>query len=297
MKSGISEITNNQRALGSIAGLLAVALASLLAVAAIEPIIVVPLAVVAAFAAGVASTPKTSEAERAETQRQSGETLLRQVRSGRKVSILDPQTALLQRWYFELRVAEEARRCRRYATSMALIFIKVQAAQEPERPWTQDDEIDFVQMFARTLRSVDLAARINEGEYAVCLPQTSAEGAAVAVARLLEDTGGYAVSAFMAHCPGDGMDYESLAERAQPFAPEEQHEDEPDSVSTGLTLLSLVESSASGEVAVPEGQNVRNTKAKLRRAAKRAGVDLRIWDDDGVVRFERLEPIRREGAA
>jgi GGDEF domain-containing protein len=294
----MSNITDNPRALAGIAGLLIVLVTSFLAATAIDAAIVVPVAVAAAFVAGLVIIPASyADAEREAERRVLGEFLDRQVRNGRKLSILDPQTAMLQRWYFELRVAEEARRCRRYGTSMALMFVKVHDSTDPNKTWTQEDEIDVVQMFGRTLRSVDLAARITEREYAVCLPHTTEEGADTAAGRLLNNSGAYRVEALMAFCPRDGIDYETLVDRAMPYTPPAPRAREAGSVPESLQLVKLLDTTPAGEIAVPEGQTIRSIKAKMRRASKRAGVEIRIWEENGTIHFERLEPMRQEGAA
>ena len=298
LSSRIRDVGGNPRAISGTAGLLVVFTGSLLASMAIDAAIVMPVAVVAAFGAGLLLLPSKAQAiEREEEHRLVGKHLERQVRNARKLSILDHQTALLQRWYFELRVAEEAKRCRRYETRMAVVIIKVQDSNPPKRVWRQEDEMDFVQMFARTLRSVDLAARINEREYAVCLPQTTEEGAAIAATRLLKNSGSYHVTAFMALCPRDGTDYETLVRRARVFKPPPSSKVKK-KPSAGLQLVNLLGSTPAGEVTVPEGGTVRATKAQLRRASKRAGVDIRIWEESGAIHFERApESIRQEGAA
>ena len=204
---------------------------------------------------------------------------------------------MLQRWYFELRVAEEARRCRRYGTSMAVMFVKVHDDSHPDKAWTQEDEMDFVQMFGRTLRSVDLAARINEREYAICLPHTTEEGADTAAGRLLKNSSAYSVSAHMALCPRDGLEYETLVDRAQPYTPSLPKARETGAASSNLQLVKLLGASPAGEIAVAQGQTLRSAKAKLRRASRRAGVDIRIWEENGALHFERQEPLRQEGAA
>jgi GGDEF domain-containing protein len=271
---------------------------SFLAATAIDAAIVVPIAVAAAFVAGLVIIPASYvDAEREAERRVLGEFLDRQVRHGRKLSILDPQTAMLQRWYFELRVAEEARRCRRYGTSMALMFVKVHDSTDPDKTWAQEDEIDFVQMFGRTLRSVDLAARITEREYAVCLPHTTEEGADTAASRLLNNSGAYKVEALMSFCPRDGIDYDALVGRAMPYTPSAPRTREAGAVPENLQLVKLLDTTPAGEIAVPEGQTIRSIKAKMRRASKRAGVEIRIWEENGTIHFERLEPMRQEGAA
>jgi hypothetical protein len=50
----------------------------------------------------------------------------------------------------------------------------------------------------------------------------------------------------------------------------------------------LVKDAPYGEVALEEGQTVRSAKSKLRRASKRAGVEIRIWEANGAIHFERL---------
>jgi GGDEF domain-containing protein len=284
--------------MAGIAGLLVVLVTSLLAATAIDAAIVVPVAVAAAFVAGLVIIPASyADAEREAERRVLGEFLDRQVRSGRKLSILDPQTAMLQRWYFELRVAEEARRCRRYGTSMAIMFVRVQDSLDPNKTWTHEDEIDFVQMFGRTLRSVDLAARISEREYAVCLPHTTEEGADTAAGRLLNNSGAYQIETLMAFCPRDGVDYETLIDRAAPYTPAAPRPHDTGSVPESLQLVKLLDTTPAGEITVPEGQTIRSVKAKMRRASKRAGVEIRIWEENGAIHFERLEPLRQEGAA
>jgi GGDEF domain-containing protein len=283
--------------LAGVAGLVTVFVVSLLASTVVNAIIVVPVAVLAAFGAGLIIVPPMLDTQREAERHVLGEHLDRQVRSGRKLSILDPQTAMLQRWYFELRVAEEARRCRRYGTNMAVLFIKVHDTDQPNKEWTQEDEMDFVQVFARTLRSVDLAARINEREYAVCLPHTTEEGADTAAGRFLKNTHAYSVTAHMAFCPRDGLDYESLVDRAQVYTPGAAHPHESAAVESNLQLVKLLGATPAGEVTVPEGQTVRGTKAKMRRASRRAGVEIRIWEENGAIHFERQEHMRQEGAA
>jgi hypothetical protein len=35
----------------------------------------------------------------------------------------------------------------------------------------------------------------------------------------------------------------------------------------------------------------------MRRASRRAGVEIRIWEENGAIHFERQEHMRQEGAA
>ena len=294
----MSRIAGNPKVAAGIAGPLVVFIASVLALSLVDAVFVLLLAIVAAFASGLmVSFDPVAAAEREEGHRLSGEFLNRQVRHSRRLSILDPQTALLQRWYFELRIAEEARRCRRYEHTTALILICVDASAQPYRTWTQVDETEFVQLFFRSLRSVDLVARIDERTYGVCLPETTLQGAKSVATRLLQAAGAYAVTAKLALCPGDGMDYDALVARARVFAPPPGGNGASAAVSGGLPLVQLLGTTISGEIAVPQGQTVRGTKAKIRRASRRAGVELRIWEENGAVRFERIEAVPQESTA
>jgi hypothetical protein len=62
-------------------------------------------------------------------------------------------------------------------------------------------------------------------------------------------------------------------------------------------LAQLIEDASSGEVAVAEGQTIRGTKARLRRASKYCGINIRIWEEDGVIRFEHQEKVQQRGVA
>jgi diguanylate cyclase (GGDEF)-like protein len=260
-------------------------------------VVVVPLAVIAAVAAAPNETAsRAREAARASIN--AG--LNRHTRGGRKLSILDPQTGLLQRWYFELRVADEARRCRRYGMGMSTLFIKVEddEAHQDDPDWTTEVQMDVVQVLARQMRAVDLASRTGEREFALCLPHTGEEGAMSLAWRISQNTGSYQVTMRKAMAPAQGFDYDALYEAAEAFTPYDPAPPKPArQPSDHLQLVQLVKNFPYGEVAVAEGQTTRNTKAKLRRAAKRAGVPIRIWEADGVLHFERLAATQQRGVA
>src|SRR5678816_1815579 len=44
-----------------------------------------------------------------------------------------------------------------------------------------------------------------------------------------------------------------------------------------------------GELELAEGEAVRATKVRIRRAATRLGTDIQIWDSDGKVYFSRTQ--------
>jgi hypothetical protein len=101
----------------------------------------------------------------------------------------------------------------------------------------------------------------------------------------------------MSFCPRDGIDYDALVGRAMPYTPSAPRTREAGAVPENLQLVKLLDTTPAGEIAVPEGQTIRSIKAKMRRASKRAGVEIRIWEENGTIHFERLEPMRQEGAA
>jgi GGDEF domain-containing protein len=260
--------------------------------------VVAPLALIAAVAA---APNETAARAREATRANINAGLDRHTRGGRKLSILDPQTALLQRWYFELRIADEARRCRRYGMGMSTLFIKVEdeEAHADDPDWTTEVQMDVVQVLARSMRAVDLASRTGEREFALCLPHTGEEGAQSLAWRISQNVGSYKVTMRKALAPDQGFDYDALCEAAEEFTPVEPVskaavEEGP---STHLQLVQLIKNAPYGEVGVPEGQTSRNTKTKLRRAAKRAGVDIRIWEANGTIHFERIEKAQQRGVA
>jgi GGDEF domain-containing protein len=259
-------------------------------------VVVAPLALVAAVAA---APNETAARAREATRATINAGLNRHMRGGRKLSILDPQTALLQRWYFELRIADEARRCRRYGMGMSTLFIKVEddEAHADDPDWTTEVQMDVVQILARQMRAVDLAARIDEREFALCLPHTGEDGAMSLAWRISQNVGAYKATMRRAMAPDQGFDFDALYEAAEVFTPEEPSAMPAEEPSSHLQLVQLVKTSPYGEIPMPDGQTTRNMRSKLRRAAKRAGVDVRIWEANGVMHFERLAGQQQRGAA
>lgn len=295
-ESRIIDVVKSPRAL--LAGLAVVAVFGL--AIGVSPlaaaVVVAPLALIAA----VAAAPNETAARAREAARASISTSLnRHTRNGRKISILDPQTALLQRWYFELRVADEARRCRRYGLGMSILFFNVEDdeshGEDPD--WTTEVQMDMVQVLAREMRAVDLASRTGEREFALCLPHTGEEGALSLAWRISQNIGAYKVTVRKALSPDHGLDFDALYEAAEAFTPAEPVAKPVEEPSSHLQLIQLVKTTPYGEVPIPEGQTLRNTKSKLRRASKRAGINIRIWEANGVLHFERLAGAPQSGVA
>jgi GGDEF domain-containing protein len=275
----------------------------------------VPVAVLlAAFAVrgGLAWTQKADKREE-QARRDLNEQLEKQVRVGKRIAIRDGVSTLLHRWYFELRVAEEASRCQRYGTSMAILFAQTKPGPRGPGMTTQDLEVEVAQTFTTNLRSVDLAAKVGEWQYAVCLPQTDEAGARVVASRVLNGSGAFAFAAGLAMCPRDGLELETLLikARASQAAGELEVADEryyqadaevedtsraavpiEDKLPVPATVIDLVQvlaNKSSGELPIEEGSSARTVKATLRRASRKAGVELKIWERDGVIFFERID--------
>jgi hypothetical protein len=143
---------------------------------------------------------------------------------------------------------------------------------------------------------VDLAAHIGERLFAVCLPNTGEAGADSAAARMLNNAEAYSLTVLMAICPRDGLDQDTLIKNAVPFTPGMSRVVPLESANSAQ-LAELLESEVSGRVPLSEGQTARSTKARLRRASKRAGVSVKLWEEDGAIHFERLEHLRSEESA
>ena len=249
-------------------------------------IVLAPLVLLAAFAAAPSQgAVRASDAARSTITAGFN----RQTRHGHRISILDPETGLLQRWYFELRTADEARRCRRYGMSMSVLFVRIEPqeahAQDPD--WSTEVQMDLVQILARQMRGVDLASRIDEREFALCLPHTGEEGALSLAWRISQNVGSYEVTMRKALAPDQGFDLDALSEAAEAFIPQEPISKPVEEAATHPELVQLIKRSPYGEIKVPEGQTVHNTKSKLRRASNSAGIEIRIWEANGLLHFER----------
>jgi GGDEF domain-containing protein len=215
--------------------------------------------------------------------------LERQVENGRRISIQDRSTGLLQKWYFDLRVAEEVSRCKRYGLPMALV--RLSASGTKGDTWGSEREWQLGQEVARHMRAVDISTRSGPLEFLVCLPHTDLRGAQRAARRLLTDLEGWSLRASFATHARDGDDADTLIEAAltrEGLAREEIPDVAESAESPAIGYLGLIERLAPGEsshlpVAAPD--TAKLVKQRLRRAAKRAGVTLRLWDEDGCVCF------------
>ena len=219
--------------------------------------------------------------------------LEKQVQPARRLVILDPETTLFKRWYFDLRLSEELNRCKRYGSPMAMIAVRRAASSskaEPQVP--RETEVDFVKVFMRNVRTLDLATKLNESDYCICLPHTDRGGAESVATRLLAEVGTAQISVGVAEYSSEDKESDLIIERA--FAGtvaaavfqavpklEKKRADYKE-------LLERVRIEEAGQVALAPDETPSGVKARLRRAAKTAGVVLRLTDREGTVYFERI---------
>ena len=228
---------------------------------------------------------------RSQTERNGPTDLTGYVRNGSKLAVLDPRSGLLQRWYLDLRLAEESERCRRHGLTMTMVFIKLAA---PPRSSDERDGalVEEGQLFVNSLRKGDLASRIAPNNYTLCLMHADEWQARSAARRVI---GGLrhkqAVEVRLAVCPLDGMDVDSLYRVARPIDVNEQLEppDRLEDRHPQQSLPKLLASRASGEMPIRAQETASQAKARLRRASRRAGITLNVWQQDNVLRFERVQ--------
>lgn len=135
----------------------------------------------------------------------------------RRFSIRDEATGLLNRWYLERRLNEEAARCKRYGYSMAVVVLK---AAVPNLGgfsidgW-QEQSADAAQRCLAVIRNVDLSALLGPFEFAICLVQCDRTEAIEAIHRLAGELNEYNCSAGLAVLPDDDCEPSAMIELAR----------------------------------------------------------------------------------
>ncbi|HWC30335.1 MAG TPA: hypothetical protein VG845_09655 [Dehalococcoidia bacterium] len=135
----------------------------------------------------------------------------------RRFSIRDESTGLLNRWYLERRLDEEASRCKRYGYSMAVIVLKAAVPQLSGMSidnW-QERSADAAQRCLSVVRNVDLSALLGPFEFAICLVHCDREGAEKVVERLEKELADYGCQAAIALFPKDATTPAQLIDLAQ----------------------------------------------------------------------------------
>jgi GGDEF domain-containing protein len=141
----------------------------------------------------------------------------------RRFSIRDETTGLLNRWYLERRLNEEAARCKRYGYSMAVVVLKAAVPNLTGMSidgW-QEQSADAAQRCLNVIRNVDLSALLGPFEFAICLVQCDRADADQAIERLVSELADYRCAAGVAVLPDDDCDPSAMIElarmRSQPY--------------------------------------------------------------------------------
>ena len=131
--------------------------------------------------------------------------------------IRDENTGLLNRWYLERRLDEEAARCTRYGHSMAVVVLKAVAidlARFSLDGWQQESAM-AARRCAQVIRNVDLSAGLTPFEFAMCLVHCDRTGANAAIARILAEFRDYECQIGIAVYPEDDCEPRALIELAR----------------------------------------------------------------------------------
>ena len=127
----------------------------------------------------------------------------RKIRGVRPISIRDGGFGLYHPWYFDLRVKEKAKRCRRNGFSMAL-----------EKLGPEDPSNAGI-LAASTIRAVDLSTALSPLEFAICLLHCDHAGAEGLISRLQDSLLPYECSFGLAIFPNGADNAKDLIEIAR----------------------------------------------------------------------------------
>lgn len=104
--------------------------------------------------------------------------------------LTDPETSLLQRDYFLLRLEEEFKKSWRYGWSYSLIVFDIEElsdvkANAGEQAW-KATLLGIAGEILSASRDIDLSTRFDDGRFMVLLPGCNGEGAVAFVKRVLQ---------------------------------------------------------------------------------------------------------------
>ena len=135
----------------------------------------------------------------------------------RRTAIRDDSTGLLNRWYLDRRLEEEAARCKRYGYSMAVVTLRAGVLDLPGISvdgW-QVEAARAAHRAVQVIRNVDLSASLAPFEFALCLVHCDREGAERVVERLVRELSDYDCSIGVAVYPEDNCEPAALIELAR----------------------------------------------------------------------------------
>jgi GGDEF domain-containing protein len=135
----------------------------------------------------------------------------------RRFSIRDEATGLLNRWYLERRLDEEAARCKRYGYSMSVIVLKVgvpQISMMSVDNW-QLESAEAAQRCLSVIRNVDLSSLLSPFEFAICLVHCDRDGAETVLGRLVRELSDHTCQAGIAVLPDDDVAPSAMIELAR----------------------------------------------------------------------------------
>ena len=106
----------------------------------------------------------------------------------KQLAYIDGLTGIFNRRFFELRIAEEIERARRFETSMAVIMVDIDQFKRlnDEFGHLLGDEVlrQVSSIFSQQLRKIDVVCRYGGEEFAILLSQTSLQHAASVAEKL-----------------------------------------------------------------------------------------------------------------
>jgi GGDEF domain-containing protein len=271
-------------------GLATLALGALVAALFAPGVVVGPLAALAAgaYLALLGRAGYSSGRDDDEERMSIGQILERQVQNGRRISIIDPSTGLLQKWYFDLRVSEEISRSSRYGLAMTVVRLSV-GSEKPVQEGAE--EWHLARAIVRQLRQVDIASRMSGTDFVVCLPHTGNSGGRIVAARLVRSLREWQVKAGVASFPEHGKDVEALEGAALACQSDDWPEAGPGQPHRHAGLQQMVARLRPGEVAslpLAATDSAKLLRQRLRRASKQAGKDIMIWQGPGQMFFRLM---------
>jgi GGDEF domain-containing protein len=101
----------------------------------------------------------------------------------RRLEDIDPTDSVFSLNYFEGRLDQEVKRCRRHEIPLCVLTLQLESGTDGWSAATAE----FVSIASRLLRTEDSICHIGGSGYAISLPHTTPAGAAVVISRLAQE--------------------------------------------------------------------------------------------------------------